>query len=73
MGAIMDCEFLGTARLGKRRLRRSLFSCENAVLWRGHFKATGEEKSVNLSINGGTAFAASVWLNDVFLGTSFGE
>ncbi|KAF6747875.1 glycoside hydrolase family 35 protein [Ephemerocybe angulata] len=47
--------------------------CENVVLWRGHFKASGTEKSVNLSINGGTAFAASVWLNDVFLGTSFGN
>lgn len=28
-------------------------SCENVVLWRGHFKATGFEKSLNLSINGG--------------------
>ncbi|KAF8625954.1 hypothetical protein AX17_006679 [Amanita inopinata Kibby_2008] len=47
--------------------------CENIVLWRGHFKATGAEKSVNLSINGGEAFAASVWLNDVFLDTTFGN
>ncbi|KAG6840788.1 hypothetical protein C0991_004328 [Blastosporella zonata] len=67
--------------------------CENAVLWRGHFMATGNEKSVNLSINGGeglsllsasvelrlkdnacfAAFAASVWLNSVFLNTSFGK
>jgi len=47
--------------------------CENTVLWRGHFKATGAEKSVNLSINGGEAFAASVWLNNVFLKTSFGN
>jgi len=47
--------------------------CENVVLWRGHFTATGAEKSVNLSINGGEAFAASVWLNDVFLNTSFGN
>ena len=69
-----------------------VFSCENVVLWRGHFEATGAERSVNLSINGGQgramlfftilsclilldelAFAASVWLNDVFLGTSFGK
>ena len=28
-------------------------SCENIVLWRGHFNATGHERSVNLSINGG--------------------
>ncbi|KAF8877086.1 beta-galactosidase, domain 2-domain-containing protein [Infundibulicybe gibba] len=47
--------------------------CENIVLWRGHFVATGHEKSVNLSINGGEAFAASVWANNVFLGTSFGN
>ncbi|KAJ7627105.1 glycoside hydrolase family 35 protein [Roridomyces roridus] len=47
--------------------------CENVVLWRGHFNATGAEKSVNLSINGGQAFAASVWLNDVFLNTSYGN
>ncbi|KAJ6612834.1 glycoside hydrolase family 35 protein [Mycena sp. CBHHK59/15] len=47
--------------------------CENVVLWRGHFNSTGAEKSVNLSINGGQAFAASVWLNDVFLNTSYGN
>ncbi|KAG5641026.1 hypothetical protein DXG03_006367, partial [Asterophora parasitica] len=47
--------------------------CENVVLWRGHFKATGAERSANLSINGGQAFSASVWLNDVFLNTSFGN
>lgn len=47
--------------------------CENVVLWRGHFNASGAEKSVDLSINGGQAFAASVWLNDVFLNTSFGN
>jgi hypothetical protein len=28
------------------------FSCENIVLWRGHFNGTGQQ-SVNLSINGG--------------------
>jgi len=48
-------------------------SCENVVLWRGHFEATGKEKSVNLTVNGGEAFAASVWLNDFFLGTTFGN
>lgn len=47
--------------------------CENVVLWRGHFHATGKEETVDLSINGGEAFAASVWLNDVFLGTFFGN
>ncbi|KAF8886209.1 glycoside hydrolase superfamily [Infundibulicybe gibba] len=47
-------------------------SCENVVLWRGHFVASGNEKTLNLSMNGGEAFAASVWVNDVFLNTSFG-
>ncbi|KAF9451828.1 glycoside hydrolase family 35 protein [Macrolepiota fuliginosa MF-IS2] len=47
--------------------------CEGVVLWRGHFQSTGQEKSMNLSINGGEAFAASVWLNNVFLNTSFGN
>ncbi|KIY63787.1 glycoside hydrolase family 35 protein [Cylindrobasidium torrendii FP15055 ss-10] len=47
--------------------------CENIVLWRGHFNSTGEQKSVNLSINGGQAYAATVWLNDVFLNTSYGN
>ncbi|KAG0700935.1 glycoside hydrolase family 35 protein [Suillus ampliporus] len=47
--------------------------CENAVLWRGHFNATENTQSVNLSINGGEAFAATVWVNDVFLNTSYGN
>lgn len=28
-------------------------SCEGAVLWRGHFTATGKETAVRLVINGG--------------------
>ena len=44
-------------------------SCENNILFRGHFDATGEETAANLSINGGTAFAASVWINDAFIDT----
>ena len=44
-------------------------SCENNILFRGHFDVTGEETAANLSINGGTAFAASVWINDVFIDT----
>ncbi|KAG1721261.1 glycoside hydrolase family 35 protein [Suillus paluster] len=47
--------------------------CESAVLWRGHFNATENTQSVNLSINGGQAFAATVWVNDVFLSTSYGN
>lgn len=38
-------------------------SCENVVLWRGHFNATGQEISVNLSINGGEGkFPVSAFL-----------
>ncbi|KAF9522175.1 glycoside hydrolase family 35 protein [Crepidotus variabilis] len=47
--------------------------CEGVVIWRGHFNETGQQKNMNLSINGGQGFAASVWLNDVFLNTSFGN
>ncbi|KDQ12662.1 glycoside hydrolase family 35 protein [Botryobasidium botryosum FD-172 SS1] len=47
--------------------------CEGAVLWRGHFTATGKEKSVNLTINGGEAFAASVWINDQLIKTTYGN
>jgi hypothetical protein len=73
MDATTDCERPSGpfALAGGADLSR--FSCENIVLWRGHFEATGAEKSVNLSINGGNAFAGSVWLNDVFIGTSFGK
>ena len=39
-------------------------SCENIVLWRGHFNATGRETSINLSINGGEGnFHISPFLN----------
>ncbi|KAF8580355.1 glycoside hydrolase family 35 protein [Ramaria rubella] len=47
--------------------------CENIVLWKGHFNATGKEVSANLSITGGTAFAASVWINDVFIKSTPGD
>ena len=45
---------LGTSFYSLHGILPSQFrSCENTVLWRGHFLATGNEKSVNLSINGG--------------------
>ncbi|KAG8926693.1 hypothetical protein FRC02_008727 [Tulasnella sp. 418] len=47
--------------------------CEGHVLWRGRFTASGSEKAVNLSINGGEAFAASVWLNGKFIKTTYGK
>ncbi|KAH9013372.1 glycoside hydrolase family 35 protein [Lactarius hengduanensis] len=47
---------------------RVLYGCDY-----GFCENIGHERSVNLSINGGEAFAASVWLNSHFLGTSFGN
>ncbi|EJU05035.1 glycoside hydrolase family 35 protein [Dacryopinax primogenitus] len=47
--------------------------CEGAVLWRGHFQGTGNETGIELLINGGEAFAASVWLNSKFIGTTYGN
>ncbi|PIL34787.1 hypothetical protein GSI_02574 [Ganoderma sinense ZZ0214-1] len=43
--------------------------CEGHVLFRGHFNATGSETSANLTIYGGFAFAASVFINDQFIST----
>lgn len=40
-----------------------------ALLYRGHFTASGSEKSIYLSTQGGSAFGSSVWLNGTFLGS----
>lgn len=40
-----------------------------ALLYRGHFTASGSEKSIYLSTQGGSAFASSVWLNGTFIGS----
>jgi len=48
-------------------------SCEGTTLYRGHFNGTGSEQAVRLSLVGGTGFAASIWINDIFLGTSYGN
>ncbi|KAM5536271.1 hypothetical protein V8D89_010048 [Ganoderma adspersum] len=45
--------------------------CEGHVLFRGHFNATGAETSANLTIYGGSAFAASVFINEQFISTVF--
>lgn len=42
-------------------------SCENIVLWRGHFHATGNEQSMNLSINGGEGIRIQL----IFSGSRF--
>ncbi|KAH9919183.1 glycoside hydrolase superfamily [Epithele typhae] len=41
--------------------------CENNVFFRGHFTGTGKETAANLTIYGGSSFAASVWINDHFI------
>lgn len=40
-----------------------------SLLFRGHFEATGSERSVFLRPYGGYAFGASAWLNETFLGS----
>lgn len=42
------------------------------LLWRGHFTATGEEASFNVTMIGGNAFGFSVWLNSDHLGSWYG-
>ena len=37
------------------------------LLFRGHFVATGAEKSLSVQTQGGTAFASAIWLNSTFL------
>ena len=43
-----------------------LSSCENIVLWRGHFNASGDEKSMNLSINGGEGEISEEFIFAIF-------
>jgi hypothetical protein len=40
-----------------------------ALLFRGHFTATGSETKLDLSTAGGKAFGSSVWLDGKFLGS----
>ncbi|KAE8036861.1 hypothetical protein FH972_009494 [Carpinus fangiana] len=39
------------------------------LLFRGHFTASGAEKSIFLHTQGGSAFGMSAWLNSTFLGS----
>ncbi|KAJ7229001.1 glycoside hydrolase family 35 protein [Mycena pura] len=43
------------------------------ILWRAHFSATGAEKGFAVDVQGGSAFAYSVWLDGVFLGSWEGD
>jgi hypothetical protein len=49
------------------------FHAGGALLYRGHFTATGTETSLTLTTQGGTAFASTVWINDTFLGSWPGD
>ncbi|RYP61735.1 hypothetical protein DL770_009725 [Monosporascus sp. CRB-9-2] len=40
-----------------------------SLIYRGHFTATGHERTFNLSTQGGFAFGHTVWLNKAFLGS----
>ncbi|KAK1985896.1 family 35 glycosyl hydrolase [Colletotrichum cereale] len=39
------------------------------LVYRGYFTAAGTEDTLNITTQGGSAFASSVWLNDTFLGS----
>lgn len=65
----MDCMHHCTI-LSVLRLTVFSFSCENTVLWRGHFTGSDATTAVNLTVNGGSAFAASVFVNDHFISTT---
>ncbi|KAK3310903.1 glycoside hydrolase family 35 protein [Chaetomium strumarium] len=49
------------------------FHAGGALLFRGHFAATGAETAFWLVTQGGCAFASLVWLNDTFLGSWAGN
>ena len=39
-----------------------------SLIYRGHFTSNGNESSITLTTQGGSAFAHAVWLNDTYLG-----
>lgn len=41
------------------------------MIWRGHFDANAS--AIELSLAGGEAFAATVWLNDAWIGVAYGN
>ncbi|KAJ6538991.1 glycoside hydrolase family 35 protein [Mycena capillaripes] len=43
------------------------------ILWRAHFSATGAETGFAVEVQGGSAFAYSVWLDGTFLGSWEGD
>lgn len=56
------------------RTPTSLFSSDygfhtGTLLYRGHFVATGAEKTFFVQTQGGSAFSSAVWLNDKYIGS----
>lgn len=52
----------------------SLFSCDygyntGVLLYRGHFTANGQETTLRIETQGGSAFGSSVWLNSSYIGS----
>ncbi|CAO1612816.1 unnamed protein product [Parajaminaea phylloscopi] len=43
------------------------------VVWRGHFTATGKEQGLDIRVQGGSFFGASVWVNGQHLGSVAGD
>jgi hypothetical protein len=43
-----------------------------SLLFRGHFTAAGNESSLSLQTQGGSAFGSSVWLDNTFIGSFVG-
>ncbi|KAJ7477091.1 glycoside hydrolase family 35 protein [Mycena galericulata] len=43
------------------------------ILWRAHFTATGAEQGFAADVQGGSAFAYSVWLDETFVGSWAGD
>ncbi|KAK0448411.1 glycoside hydrolase family 35 protein [Desarmillaria tabescens] len=52
---------------------RKPYYSDGTILYGCDYGFCENVQSLNLSINGGSAFAASVWLNNVFLKTSYGN
>lgn len=44
-----------------------------SLLFRGHFVAQGNESTISIKAQGGTAFGVSVWLNGTFIGSWAGN
>lgn len=58
----------------KLRTPTSLFASDygyhtGALIYRGHFIANGEEASIQILTQGGSAFGSSAWLNSTYLGS----